>query len=366
MHNRHLQLRTSALLFALAALLCALSFRADAQSNDAPLTSQEIVRLVYQLPKNPALREEIVKEIRRRGIGFPLTDGLLRVVATKSGNDALLRRTLEEAERRRVNPGASTLPPEAETSGLLERGRAATLAAAEAMPDFVVKELITRSFALGNTQNWKVIDHLSFAVSNRADGPEEYKVLAIDGQPPGDNTSIDRQLGNGVISAGEFVLKLKYIFEKERPATFKAVDTDTLRGHHTIIYEFQMSRDNSRWHIIDDNRTVIPAYHGRVWIDRETYRVLRLEMIADLPTDVPAGFSVTRVVSVIDYDWVTIAERQYLLPVHASSVMASNIKGQAIQARNEIRFRNYQKFGSEVKIIEDDFVDEETPEQTKP
>src|SRR6266542_2158575 len=122
-----------------------------AQSQSSPLTSREVVALVYQLPKHPELREEVVEEIRKRGIGFPLTDGMRSLVATKSGNDALLRRTLEEAERRRLNPTASALPPEADGSELLERTRAATLAATDAMPDFIVKQLIKRAAAYGNT-----------------------------------------------------------------------------------------------------------------------------------------------------------------------------------------------------------------------
>ena len=79
-----------------------------------PLTNQEFVSLLYQLQRNPDTRDELVEQIRTRGIGFPLTDGMRSLVATKSGNDSLLRRTLEEAERRRVNPTASTLPSETE------------------------------------------------------------------------------------------------------------------------------------------------------------------------------------------------------------------------------------------------------------
>src|SRR5689334_20884759 len=75
---------------------------AHAQTPTTPLTSQELVRLVYQLPGHPEKRDEVIEEIRKRGIGFPLTDGMRSVVASKSGNDSLLRRTLEEAERRRV------------------------------------------------------------------------------------------------------------------------------------------------------------------------------------------------------------------------------------------------------------------------
>lgn len=44
---------------------------AHAQSQNRPLTSKEIVSLVYQLPQHPEKRDEIVEEIRTRGIGFP-------------------------------------------------------------------------------------------------------------------------------------------------------------------------------------------------------------------------------------------------------------------------------------------------------
>jgi hypothetical protein len=85
------------------------------------------------------MRDEIVDEIRKRGIGFPLTDGMRSLIATKSGNDSVLRRTIEEAERRRVNPTGSALPSATEANELLERTRNVTLAAANAMPDFLVK-----------------------------------------------------------------------------------------------------------------------------------------------------------------------------------------------------------------------------------
>src|ERR1043165_7424734 len=86
-----------------------------------PLTSQEVVSRLYQLQRSPDTRDELIEEIRKRGIGFQLTEGMRSLIATKSGNDALLRRTFEEAERRRVNPTASTLPSETEGNELLDR-----------------------------------------------------------------------------------------------------------------------------------------------------------------------------------------------------------------------------------------------------
>ena len=156
-----------------------------AQAQNKPLTSKEVVSRVYELPQHPERRDEIVEEIRKRGIDFPLTSGLRSLVATKSGNDPLLRRTLEEAERRRLNPTGSALPPESEANELLERTRVATLAAAEAMPDFIVKQLIRRTIAFGNTNNWIPQDNLAIAVSYRANLGEEYKMLSINGQPLG-------------------------------------------------------------------------------------------------------------------------------------------------------------------------------------
>src|SRR5713101_5574498 len=126
-----------------------------------PLTNQEFVRLLYQLPAHPEERDKLVDEIRKRGIAFPVTSGLQSLVATKSGNDSLLRHTLEEADRRRANPAAAALPPNAEALQLLEQTRKATLGAADKMPDYLVKQQIVRYAAYGNTKNWLPEDRLT-------------------------------------------------------------------------------------------------------------------------------------------------------------------------------------------------------------
>ena len=320
--------------------------------------------MLYQLPAHPEKRDEIISEIRQRGIGFALTDGMRSLVATKSGNDAALRRTLEEAERRRVNPVASALPSSTEGRELLEQARVVTLAASEAMPDFIVKQLITRSFARGKFINWTVIDHLAIAVSYRASAGEEYKLLSVNGQPPAteakDSGSYE-QVG-GTSSTGEYVSMLAALFKPETQATFQVVDTDTLRNHRAVVYEFSVKKENSKLSIkAGGERSVITAYHGRVWLDRETYRVLRIEVIS---TEIPLDFPVTAASSTIDYDWVTINEHSYLLPSAAEIQLTDGSGDRAIHTRNEIRFRGYQKFGAEVKIIEDVEPDDET--QTKP
>ena len=136
-----------------------------------------------------------MNDIRKRGIAFPITPGLRSLIATKSGNDSSLIRTLEEADRRRANPTVATLPPEAEALELLERTRTATLGAAETMPDYLVKQQIKRSHAFGQSKNWVPYDCLSIAVSYRQSAGEDYKLLSVNGMPVTEDQKLQHETG---------------------------------------------------------------------------------------------------------------------------------------------------------------------------
>lgn len=351
----------------LLALALVWTFNAVAQTQTPqPLTSREIVALVYELPKHPERRDEIVEAIRQRGIGFPLTDGMRSLVATKSGSDPLLRRTLEEAERRRVNPAASARPPDAEAQELLDRTRTATLGAAAAMPDFLVKQLIKRSQAYGTTNNWIPQDNLTIAVGYRANAGEEYKVLAINGMPLGQEArqghDYSKDVPTGTTSSGvEYISAVADVFKPESKTVFKLADTDLIQGRRTLIFEYEIAKPLSNLVLSADTARANVGSRGRVWIDRETNRVLRFEQVA---TEIPAGFPITAASSVIDYDWVTIGERKYLLPTHSEILLTRTIGGMSRQSRNEIRFRGYQKFGAELKVIDE--IDEKDFPPDKP
>lgn len=339
-----------------------------ARAQQTPLTSREIVTLVYQLPQHPEKRDEIVAEIRRRGIGFPLTDGLRSLVATKSGSDAILRRTLEEAERRRMNPTASARPPDAEAQALLDRTRVATLGAAAAMPDFIVKQLIRRSTAYGSTNNWIPQDNLTIAVGYRANGGEQYKVLSVNGMALGteakETRNYSKEVGGATTSGVEYISAVASVFDPESKTEFKFADTDVIMGRRTLVFEYQIEKPFSRWVLTSgDTASTTVGSRGRVWIDRETNRVLRFEQIA---FDIPGNFPITAASTLIDYDWVTINENKYLLPTHSEILMTSIGSGRQLQSRNNISFRGYQKFGAELKVIDE--IDEKDfpPDPDKP
>ena len=353
------------------ALACALNVSARQQQK--PLTNEEFLTLVRQLPKSPQAKQELINEIRRRGIAFTLTGGMRSFVATKSGNDEELRRVLEEAERRFRDPAhVPALPPAAESEELMRKTREETLNAVDQMPDFVVRQLVTRAVALGTSQNWRTSDRLVVAVSYRATEGERYRLLSVNGTT---NSSADergdyREAG-GANSTGEFVSMLKSIFKDAEAAHFKALDTDTLRGRRAVVYEYDIKLKDSSYvlsHGDAEGDSVVVAHKGKVWVDREKARVLRIESQSyDVPRDFPMRASNVA----LDYDWVTIpGQGEYLLPARSVVVMTVNERGQTAQFRNDIRFRNYQKFGTELKIIEDDdFIEEpvpETPNQEAP
>jgi hypothetical protein len=370
----HAFIRTFSLLSAVLILVLLQTVYAAGQpvqspqgSPATPLTSREVVSLVYQLPKYPERRDEVVAEIRKRGIAFPLTDGMRSLVASKSGNDVLLRRTLEEADRRRANPAASALPSNREADELLERAGTATLGAAEAMPDFIVKQLIRRSRAYGTTRNWIPQDNLTIAVGYRANVGEEYKVLTVNGVPPSQEArqtrDYSKDVNPGATSSGvEYISALAAVFSPQSKTNFTLVDTDLIRGRRALVYEYEVKKPFSQLTLkAGDLAPATVGSRGRVWIDRETNRVVRFEQIA---AEVPYDYPITAASSVIDYDWVTIGEKKYMLPTHSEIVMTQVGKGLTVQSRNEIRFRGYQKFGAELKVIDE--IDEKDFPPEKP
>ena len=81
------------------------------------------------------------------------------------------------------------MPNEKDAAAILERTRENTLALVQDMPDFVVKQLITRSEAYAGTGNWRPYDNLIIAVSYSTVKGEQYKVLSKNGAPVASDTS---------------------------------------------------------------------------------------------------------------------------------------------------------------------------------
>ncbi|MFL6374905.1 MAG: hypothetical protein ACJ73D_09580 [Pyrinomonadaceae bacterium] len=344
-------------------LLLLLSFAAFGQ--EKPLTQTEYVKMLYALQKNGTTKADIVDALRKRGIDFEVNDGILGLTRSKTGNDEDIRSSLEEAGRRHTNPEAAKLPSAAEADALLAKAREATAAALDDMPDFVVKQVVSRSEAFAGTGNWKPIDTVIIATSYSAEKGEQYKVLAINGAPVQSETSSSYANIEGSTTGGEFVDALKKLFAPASRTLFTVQTTDTIRNQPALVYEYQINIQNNSDGGVGFKTpngaggysfTSVPAGEkGRVWIDRKTGRVLRISFDA---TEIPRDFKVKAYTSTIDYDWVDIAGERVLLPISSDNRFTSSDSygGQTklFQDRNFIRFKSYQKFGTEVRILDDD------------
>jgi hypothetical protein len=324
-------------------------------AQDKPLTQTEYVRMLYTLDKNFGGRADIIEALRTRGIAFVLTDGLRSLTRSKGRNDDELKRALEEADRRRQDPTAARPPSEAEAKEILAKVRSKTLAAVEEMPDFVVKQLIQRSAAYAGTNNFRNLDRLVVAVSYRASGEEEYKVLSVNGSVQNNpETKHSYEEVGGTSSTGEFVTMLSTIFKPESDARFQILDTDLVRGRRAVIFDFVVERDKAKQQIVATGALVnstVTGMKGRIWIDRDNFRVLRVESEA---TEIPPDFPISSARRTIDYDWTTISDEKYLLPTLSDVRLTFREKSRMFESRNLIRFREYQKFGTDVVIKDDD------------
>lgn len=353
---------------AIAFILCSSILTFAQTPQEKPLTQAEYVKLLYDLDKNPQRRAEVVETVRRRGIDFPITDGLRSLTSIKSRGDSDLKRTLEESGRRQANPTAFQPPNSKEAAEVLSKAGQETLAAVSEMPDFVVKQMIQRSAAYAGTGNYRNLDRLVVAVSYRAPnqegfpGAEEYRVLSKNGvlQAAGQLKSSYQETG-GTSSTGEFVTVLATVFKAENETKFEPLTTDVVRGRRAIIYSFEIAKEKSPQSIgIEKGGSTVAGMLGRIWIDRENSRVLRLESQA---TGIPEDFEVRAASRTIDYDWVTIADEKFLLPLISDVRLTSRYGKEMYESRNVIRFKEYQKYGSEVKILDDDNQPEEEPKK---
>lgn len=333
-----------------------------------PLTQPEYVKLLYAAEKSPRVRAEIVEALRKRGISFVLTDGIRSLTRSKGANDEELKRALEEAERRRRDPIGTRLPSEPESNIILERTRENTRNVAEEMPDFVVKQVITRSQAFAGTGNWRPYDNLVIAVSYSSDKGEQYRVLAKNGAPVTDSIQASNYNGlDGATSGGEFVEDLQRIFRPESKTRFELSTTDSVRGRRAVVYDYEIDIENNMGGGVGLKGPVpqsTPAgQKGKIWIDRDTFRVLRIEYQL---TDIAPTFPVKSVTKSINYDMVEIAGERYLMPTISDFRGTVETSGKRFESRNLIRFREYQKYGTDVRILEEDINPDPEPTPQKP
>lgn len=223
---------------------------------------------------------------------------------------------------------------------IIEKARQAAGSFLESLPNYYCQELMTRYQSAPNSKNWQPTDVVSMALVFE-NGKESYRNLAINGKA----TKKNIEDLSGSWSTGEFGSVLADVFSPATAADFEYRKESRSAGRASLVYDFSVEREHSHWRIMVASQLVTPPYTGSVWVDKETSRVLRIEMQA---THMPDAFPVDKVEMATDYEFVRFGERQYLVPVHAESLGCQRDTSNC--NREAIDFRNYHRYAGESSI----------------
>ncbi|MCX6632744.1 MAG: hypothetical protein NTW28_34520 [Candidatus Solibacter sp.] len=238
-----------------------------------------------------------------------------------------------------AGPSEANEPRRYTDAQIIQDARAAASAFSASLPNYLVQQVTSRYFATGFPARWQEIDVVTADLAY-VDGKEDYRNFQIDGRP------INNPERSGSWSTGEFGTTLEDVMSLGTNAAFKRRGEEKMAGRTAVVYDYSVAQANSHWTMVSpDGRQYKPAYEGAVWIDKESRRVLRIEQVA---TAFARDFSLSRAESKLQYAWVKIEQKSYLLPSASENIGC--MSGSGACTRNALEFKNYRKFTAESNI----------------
>ena len=254
-------------------------------------------------------------------------------------------------------PAPPPIPPpsSADQAKILEQVREYGLDYSKQLPNFICTQVTRRFVDPSGLEFWQLQDVITAKLSY-FEQKEDYKIVFVNNRAVPMATSMER-LG-GTVTTGEFGSIMRALFDPKTKVHFEWLRWATLRGRRTHVFTFSVAQESAVWRIASEDRAVFPAVKGLLYVDRDTNAIMR---ITQEPEALPFDFPVQGVVQTLDYDYQSIAGNEYLVPL--KSVTRSRM-GKAL-IKNEVEFRNYNRFGAEATITftPDALAEDETKEQ---
>ncbi len=282
------------------------------------------------------LADRVIEEMQGQGAG-PRTVEALRAL-----RDAT--RGLADPPPAAPKPAPVVIPPPSagEQKRLLEQVREYSLGYSRKLPDFICTQVIRRQADPSGLEFWQRLDVVTVRLTF-FEQKEDYKVILVNNTP----TDIPYERLGGATSTGEFGTMLREIFEQGTHASFAWERWATLHGRRVHVFSYRVTQANSKWRLnYEHSLDLVPAYRGLIYVDRDTVKVLRVTLEAE---DIPPSFPIHQARLVLDYDFVTIGEGQFLLPLKSEMRMRQG----KLLVKNDVEFRLYRKFGAEATITFD-------------
>jgi hypothetical protein len=236
-------------------------------------------------------------------------------------------------------------PTAERTSAAIEMSRKVSLDYARSLPDFICTQLVDRYVDFDHSTqrvSWRWVDTLTIKLSY-FDQREDHTLVLVNGKPSEKSYT---DLG-GAISAGEFALMQKQVFDPASQAdfTWKKWNKAGKRQAATYLYRVDVSHSRFMLDFLTPAGLTqdIVGYHGTLELDRETGNVLSMTYIADaIPKTCPISLSNTAVT----YEFADVGGKQYLLPASSETEMQSR----ELWTRNHAVYRDYRKFSTDSTV----------------
>ena len=305
---------------------------------------RDVANYLAKVKLKERLDDRAIEEMEGLGIGPKTVQAL----------NALRDRTQALASAAPIVPAAPPkpipIPSSEEQAAIINDMREYALGYSKNLPDFICTQ-VTRRYAapkpgmkyggsIGSDPAWQKMDELTIRLSY-FEQKEDYKLILVNNTPAKQDY---RSLG-GSTSSGDFGSMLKEIFEPSTEARFEWDGWTTLRTHLQMAFTYHVSQANSKWHLVvkDARLDIVPAYHGRVVVDKDTHVVMRVTLEAD---GIPADFPIKKAKEILDYDYTDISGHTFLLPLKGQMDM----DGGDFLTMNTLEFHLYKKYSAESEI----------------
>lgn len=325
-------------------------------SVELKMTDGDVAKFLAKAKLSERLDDVAIEKLLAGGIG-PKTLNALRVLRDQSQSLSTAKPVVTPKVELPPAPNA------VEQAAIMEEVREYALNYSKSLPNFLSTQVVRRfqAGAPGSRYNarssepsWVQVDLLTLRLSY-FDQKEEYKLIMHNNNP----TTQDYKSVGGATSTGEFGSLLRDIFEPRTHARFGWDGWARLRDQLVMAFSYSVEQANSQWGIEYERKEhIVPAYSGRILIDKETHVVLRITLNAD---NIPLTFPVKMATTILDYDYTDISGHQFLLPLKSETQMSAD----GVLSRNDTEFRLYRKYSAESDINYDITPDALPADQTK-
>jgi hypothetical protein len=314
-------------------------------------SDKQVADYLKNIKLTQRLEPGVVEDLQADGAGPKTVEALNKLIDTA--------RNLPAPPPPAPKPVVQQIPPPSsqEQRRVLDQAQEYAANYSKNLPNFICTQVTRRYVDPSGLEFWQsqdvIVTKLSFFEQK-----EDYKVVLLNNSPV--NTTMHKV--GGTTTTGEFGTLLKDLFATETGARFDWERWATLRGRRMHVFTYKVPKERSKYTIVyERTQAYTAAYEGLIYVDRDSGSIMR---ITQNVLETPAGFPINMVRNVLDYDFISIAGAQFVLPLKASTISRTG----RVMFKNDTEFRMYNRFGTEsvITFAPDPLSEEEVPQEPNP